>query len=188
MYLETILGDAYHENMSIEEISKALESQKIGQDSETEKLKKQLSEIRTKSENYQKQLKAKRTDEEQKAAEQKEMIDRIMQENADLKRSAALSDNTAKLISIGYDADLAAETAIAVVDNDTEKMFANHAKFLENYKKTIQQDLLKSTPKPVRGADSGTDYQKLIDESKGNSDSLAAVYYTRVQQQNQNLN
>ena len=73
-------------------------------------------------------MRTKQTDDEAAAAAQKEEHDRLVQENADLKRSMALSERKAKLLAMGYDESLADETAAAMVDGDMDKVMANQSK------------------------------------------------------------
>ena len=54
-------------------------------------------------------------------------------------------------MSLGYDEKLATETAKAMVAGDTEKVFANHAKFIADKEKNLRAELLKDTPVPPAG-------------------------------------
>ena len=54
---------------------------------------------------------------------------------------------------MGYDEALADATAKAMVDGDTDKVFANHKKFLEAHDKSIKAELLGDTPKPPAGGE-----------------------------------
>ena len=127
----------------------------------------------------------KQTDDEAAAAVQKEEHDRLVQENADLKRSMALSERKAKLLAMGYDESLADETAAAMVDGDMDKVMANQSKYLEVQKKNIQADAMRKTPRPAAGDDGNgsVDYAKKIAEAQASGDYTAAAYYTRLQAQ-----
>ena len=131
-------------------------------------------------------MRTKQTDDEAAAAAQKEEHDRLVQENADLKRSMALSERKAKLLAMGYDESLADETAAAMVDGDMDKVMANQSKYLEVQKKNIQADAMRKTPRPAAGDDGNggsMDYAKKIAEAQASGDYTAAAYYTRLQAQ-----
>ena len=184
-YLSDLLGKAYKEGMTEDEISAALETVGQGNEAEVNRLKAALSKANSEAADYKKQLRTKQTDDEAAAAAQKEEHDRLVQENADLKRSMALSERKAKLLAMGYDESLADETAAAMVDGDMDKVMANQSKYLEVQKKNIQADALRKTPRPAAG-DDGTgsvDYAKKITEAQANGDYTAAAYYTRLQAQ-----
>lgn len=184
-YLSDLLGKAYKEGMTEDEISAALETVGQGNEAEVNRLKAALSKANSEAADYKKQLRTKQTDDEAAAAAQKEEHDRLVQENADLKRSMALSERKAKLLAMGYDESLADETATAMVDGDMDKVMANQSKYLEVQKKNIQADAMRKTPRPPAGDDGNgsVDYAKKIAEAQASGDYTAAAYYTRLQAQ-----
>lgn len=184
-YLSDLLGKAYKEGMTEDEISAALETVGQGNEAEVNRLKAALSKANSEAADYKKQLRTKQTDDEAAAAAQKEEHDRLVQENADLKRSMALSERKAKLLAMGYDESLADETAAAMVDGDMDKVMANQSKYLEVQKKNIQADAMRKTPRPAAGDDGNgsEDYAKKIAEAQASGDYTAAAYYTRLQAQ-----
>lgn len=185
-YLSDLLGKAYKEGMTEDEISAALETVGQGNEAEVNRLKAALSKANSEAADYKKQLRTKQTDDEAAAAAQKEEHDRLVQENADLKRSMALSERKAKLLAMGYDESLADETAAAMVDGDMDKVMANQSKYLEVQKKNIQADAMRKTPRPAAGDDGyggSMDYAKKIAEAQASGDYTAAAYYTRLQAQ-----
>ena len=185
-YLSDLLGKAYKEGMTEDEISAALETVGQGNEAEVNRLKAALSKANSEAADYKKQLRTKQTDDEAAAAAQKEEHDLLVQENADLKRSMALSERKAKLLAMGYDESLADETAAAMVDGDMDKVMANQSKYLEVQKKNIQADAMRKTPRPAAGDDGNggsMDYAKKIAEAQASGDYTAAAYYTRLQAQ-----
>lgn len=188
-YLSDLLGEAYKEGMTEEEISTALQTAGAGQSNtaELDKLKAQLSKANSEAADYKKQLRGKQTADEAAAAEQKAAMDKLTQENADLKRSFALSDKKAKLITMGYDEKLADSTAVAMVDGDMDTVMANQAKFNESREKAIQAELMKKTPRPAAGSDGtgGMDYAKKIEEAQASGNLTAVAYYTRLKAQDE---
>ena len=188
-YLSDLLGEAYKEGMTEEEISTALQTAGAGQSNtaELDKLKAQLSKANSEAADYKKQLRGKQTADEAAAAEQKAAMDKLTQENADLKRSFALSDKKAKLIAMGYDEKLADSTAVARVDGDMDTVMANQAKFNESREKAIQAELMKKTPRPAAGSEGtgGMDYAKKIEEAQASGNLTAVAYYTRLKAQDE---
>lgn len=188
-YLSDLLGEAYKEGMTEEEISTALQTAGAGQSNtaELDKLKAQLSKANSEAADYKKQLRGKQTADEAAAAEQKAAMDKLTQENADLKRSFALSDKKAKLIAMGYDEKLADSTAVAMVDGDMDTVMANQAKFNESREKAIQAELMKKTPRPATGSEGtgGMDYAKKIEEAQASGNLTAVAYYTRLKAQDE---
>nr|DAH99830.1 MAG TPA: hypothetical protein [Caudoviricetes sp.] len=184
-YLSDLLGKAYKEGMTEDEISAALETVGQGNEAEVNRLKTALSKANSEAADYKKQLRGKQSEDEANAAAQKEEHDRLAQENADLKRSIALSERKAKLLAMGYDESLATETATAMVDGDMDKVMANQSKYLEVQKKAIQADHMRKTPRPAAGSENtgGTDYAKKIAEAQASGNMTAAAYYTRLKSQ-----
>ena len=68
-------------------------------------------------------------------------------------RESNISKATAKFLALGYDDKLAAETAEAYVDGDTEKVFANQQKAQAAFEKKIRAEALKDTPSPTGDGD-----------------------------------
>lgn len=183
-YLSDLLGSAYKEGMTEEEISTALEAVGNGNTAEVNRLKAALSKANSEAAEFKKQLRSKQSDDEAAAAAQKEEHEKLVKENGELKRSIALSESKGKLLTMGYDEKLADETAAAMVDGDMDKVMANQSKYLEAQKKVIQADQMRKTPRPAAGSEAGgVDYAKKISEAQANGDFTAAAYYTRLQAQ-----
>jgi len=64
-----------------------------------------------------------------------------------LQKDKQIATYTAQYIGLGYEKALAEETAHAVVDGDTAKVFENQQKFLDGFEKKLKADLMKSSPK-----------------------------------------
>ena len=183
-YLSDLLGSAYKEGMTEEEISTALEAVGNGNTAEVNRLKAALSKANSEAAEFKKQLRSKQSDDEAAAAAQKEEHEKLVKENGELKRSIALSESKGKLLAMGYDEKLADETAAAMVDGDMDKVMVNQSKYLEAQKKIIQADQMRKTPRPAAGSETGgMDYAKKISEAQANGDFTAAAYYTRLQAQ-----
>lgn len=158
MNLKEMLGDAYKEGMTFEEVESALESVTIPEDNsaEIERLKKALSKSNSEAAGYKKQLREKMTEDEQKKQKEQEEREELQNKYDKLLRESVISKNKAKLVALGYEEILADETAEAMADGDTEKVFANQQKHLASFEKKVRADALKKTPKPTPDGDSKT--------------------------------
>lgn len=156
MKLQDLLKDAYKDGMSVEDITKALEGIEMPNNNELEKLKAAVSKANSEAADYKKKLKdaetAKMSEEEKKSqelAELKEQLDTLRKEKA-------IADNKAEFIALGYDDQMAAESASALLANDFQTVFKNQKAFLEGYSKKIEGDLLKGTKRPGASLGTGT--------------------------------
>lgn len=102
-----------------------------------------------------KKLKGKLTDDELAEAERQKAQEESDKKYADLEgkynelvKKSTIAEYTAKYIALGYDKDLAADTAKAMADGDMEKVFANGEKHRVAMEKKMKEDLLKGTPRP----------------------------------------
>ena len=148
MNLKELLGDKYQEGMTLEEASAALEDY----DPTEGMVKKDLLErANSEAAKYKKELNAKLSADEQAEAERKAAQERMEAELSELKRDKAVSEHKAKLLGLGYDETLAADTAKALADGNLDIVFANQKKHQDAQEKAIRAQLLKETPKPPAG-------------------------------------
>lgn len=184
-FLSELLGEAYKENMTEEEISNALKGLSAlngEQEKETNKLKNLISDRNGEIAKLKESLRKKQTDEENKRQEEKDALEKLTKENAELKRSMEIANKKTKLVGMGYEEALADETAIAMVDGDMEKVLLNQSKYLETQKKVIETELLKGTPKP-KGNESDNknkNFDTLIEEARNDGNPALEAYYTRL--------
>ena len=124
------------------------------------------------------------TEDERKKQEDADALADMKKELDELRKEKTISEYKAKLIAQGYDEALASDTAQAMADGDTAKVFANQGKFLEDYAKKVKADAMKKTPKPPAGdGSSDIDYSKKIEEAQQSGDMAAVAYYTRLKAQ-----
>lgn len=148
---------------------------------ELERTKNALSKANSEAAESKRKLREKLTVDEQAAQQEAEEKEKLKKDNAALMEELSVTKNTAQLVALGYEAKLAAETAKAMFDGDTAKVFANQKKHQEATAHQIEADLLKKTPKPPAGAGgSGLDYQKKLEEARSSNDFAAVAYYTRL--------
>lgn len=140
--------------MSAEEKLKALEEFDMPDPDYSGYVKKDLydktaSELAAKK----KELKDKLSDDEREKLERDQKTQELQDNYDKLLRESNISKATAKFLALGYDDKLAAETAEAYVDGDTEKVFANQQKAQVAFEKKIRAEALKDTPSPTGDGD-----------------------------------
>lgn len=98
-----------------------------------------------------KQLRAKQTDEEAKAAKEAEEKASLLARVEELEREKSVNNYVTSYLALGYDAKLAKATAEAVVKGDMATVFANQKSHMESREKALRAELLKETPPPAAG-------------------------------------
>lgn len=147
--------DGYAE-MSAEDKLKALEAMELEDNSsEIERLKNAVSKANSEAAGWKKKHNELLSEEERKKQEQADEQEQLRNRIAELEKRETVAQYTANLIGQGYDATLAGETALAMADGDTEKVFANMAKANEALVKKTIADKLKDTPRGVGGQAGG---------------------------------
>lgn len=143
MNLKEVLGDAYKEGMAFEEVEAALEKVTVPEDhsAEIERLKNALSKSNSEAAGYKKQLREKMTEDEQKKQKEQEEREELQSKYDKLLRESVIAKNKAKLVALGYEEALADETAEAMADGDSEKVFANQQKHLTSFEKRFVRKL-----------------------------------------------
>lgn len=171
-------------DMSAEDKLKALEAFEYEDNAaELERQKNALSKANSEAAEWKRKHNALLSEEEKKKQEDADKLTQMEQELAELRKGKTISEYKAKFVAQGYDEALAEDTAKALADGDSAKVFANQGKFLEDYAKKVKADAIKKTPKPSGGSGSGggaIDYNKKIEEAQKNGDFAAVAYYTRL--------
>lgn len=143
--------------MSAEDKLKALEAYDVPEPDYSGYVKKDVFDKTAKElADKKKELKDKLSADEQAQLEAQEKQAAMEKELHDLRRESTISKTKAKYLSLGYDEKLAEETAQAVADGDTEKVFANEKKHLADFEKQIRADALKNSPRPNGGQGGNT--------------------------------
>ena len=176
MNLKEFIKDRYKDGISAEDLLKLLEETEMPADnsSEIEKLKNALSKSNSEAASYKKQLNEKLSDDEKKAKEDAEKREKLQNDYNELLRKVSISENKARLLSLGYADDLAGETAEALTDGNVEKILEGHKKYLDAAKTQMRADILKETPRP----DGGNSDEKITPEkfSEMSYGERAALY------------
>lgn len=153
MNIRDLLGDAYKEGMTLEEIENALKDIDLPTDNsaEIDRLKNALSKSNSEAADYKKQLREKMSADEIKAKEDSDKMVELQSKYDALLKESEITKNKARLLALGYEDKLATETAEAIVSGDTDKVFANQKKHLDSVEKKIREEVLTSTPRPTGG-------------------------------------
>lgn len=151
MKIDTSLIDGYSE-MSAEEKLNALENFEYDDNSaEVERYKKAAAKASSEAADFKRKHKELLSEEERRNVERDEEFNRINEELKTLRKEKSVSQLKAKYLSLGYDEKLAEETALAVFEGNTDKMFENQQKFITERDKAMKVERLKQTPKPAAG-------------------------------------
>lgn len=160
MKLDKLLGDAFKEGMTADEIIAALEKMSDPY-AEVEKLKNAVTKANGQAAEYKKQLAAKRTDDENAAQEQADKLSELQKQlealTADrdaLAKEKTLANYKAEFVKQGYNAELADKAAVALADGDTAKLFKYQTDFMTAHDTAYKAELMKDTPTPP-GTDGG---------------------------------
>lgn len=146
-----------YENMTAEEKLKALEAFDVPDPDYSGYVKKeQFDKTASELAGAKKQLRDKMTEDEAAKQKEKEEREELQSKYDKLLRESEISKHKAKLIALGYDEALADETATAMADGDSEKVFINQQKHLTAFEKKVRAEALKDTPKPTPDGDSKT--------------------------------
>ena len=148
---------AGYAEMSAEDKLKALEAlEEADNSAELERMKNAVSKANSEAAAWKKKHNELLGEEERKKQEQADHLAQVEKELAELRKEKTVSEYAAKFLGMGYEESLAKETAQAMADGDTEKVFANQVKFNDALKKAAIADKLKNTPRPGVGSDGGT--------------------------------
>lgn len=156
-----LLGDAYHDGMSEAEIINALQEANKGQnkgkedqdDNKSGKLKELLSKANSEAAEWKKKYNSTLSEQQRAEEERKEEYEKLVNRNKDLEKQIKVSNNKAMLIGIGYSEDMAEKTAEAMFSGNSDEVINLQKSFMEEYRKSIEADMLKKTPEPRKGAD-----------------------------------
>lgn len=158
--LKELLGESYKDGMTAEEIDTALASVTLPADEtskkEIERLTTALSKSNTEAADYKRKLREKQTEEEKQKEEQAAQFAAMQSELEQLRKDKVIATNKSQFIALGYEEALATESAQAMADGDTAKVFANQKKFLDAQREKIKAELMKGTPNPPPGGGADT--------------------------------
>ena len=145
--LKELLGKAYKEGMSLEEIDTALADLTFHTDSDFTNLKNNISKLTSECKEWKTKYQS-TLDAGELAKQQAEEERNMLNELNLLKRDKNIADLKSQFLGIGYSEELASDTAIATLDGDTAKVLENQKKFADQLVANTKKDLIKDNPKP----------------------------------------
>ena len=131
------------------------------------------------------------SEEDKKKQENEEEITTLRKRVEEMEKEKLISGHKARFLALGYDETLADETAKAMANGDTDKVFVNQKKFLESHDKAYKARLMGQTSTPPAGGSAGNggvNYAKMIEDAQGRGDFAAVAYYTRLSEQEKQNN
>lgn len=183
--IDTSTIDGY-ESMTAEQKVSALEAYNAAEPDYTGWVKKDLyDKAASEASSWKKKHNELLSEDERKKQEQADSLAQMQAELEELRTSKKISEYKAKFVAQGYDEALAEDTAKAMAAGNSEKVFANNQKFLDDYAKRVKADALKKTPRPTpgQGEVDPQNYDEKIANAQKSGDITAAAYYTRLKAQ-----
>lgn len=183
--IDTSIIDGY-ESMTAEQKVSALEAYSVPDPDYTGWVKKDLyDKAASEASSWKKKHNELLSEDERKKQEQADSLAQMQTELEELRTSKKISEYKAKFVAQGYDEALAEDTAKAMAAGNSEKVFANSQKFLDDYAKRVKADALKKTPRPTpgQGEIDPQNYDEKIANAQKSGDITAAAYYTRLKAQ-----
>lgn len=183
--IDTSTIDGY-ESMTAEQKVSALEAYSAPEPDYTGWVKKDLyDKAASEASSWKKKHNELLSEDERKKQEQADSLAQMQTELEELRTSKKISEYKAKFVAQGYDEALAEDTAKAMAAGNSEKVFANNQKFLDDYAKRVKADALKKTPRPTpgQGEVDPQNYDEKIANAQKSGDITAAAYYTRLKAQ-----
>lgn len=183
--IDTTLIEGYAD-MTAEEKLAALEGYEYEDNAaEVQRLKNLNTKANEEAAKWKRKHNALIDDDTRKKQEADERVQAMEEEIKALRRDKTLNSYKASYAAMGYNDELAAETAEAMVDGDNDKVFECQKKFLEAHDKEITKGALKNTPRPGAGAPGNLsdEYKKKAEQAQSEGKASEAAYYTRLAQQ-----
>lgn len=157
MELKDLLGENFSEDMTVEDINKALAEIKLPADrtDELAKLKKAIDNATKDASEWKKKYNDTLSEaDKQKAEEEEKRKELEANYNALLKRTQ-VADYTSKYLALGYSAERANKCAVALSEGNFDDLFTFAGEHIKEIEQTIKTKLMDSAPKP-KGSEGGT--------------------------------
>lgn len=155
MEIKELLGDAYKEGMTLEEVTEALKGVQMPKDqsAEIENLKKRISEVNSEAADWKNKFRATQDEATRKQQEAEEQAKKDAEELAQLRKERAVAGYKASYLAMGYDEALAEDTANALFAGDNAKLFENQKKHMEAVEKKAREEALRGSGRPGGSGD-----------------------------------
>lgn len=158
MKLNELLGDSFKEGMTVEEIAAALEKVEMPKDQSAEiaSLRETISKKNSEAADWKKKYHDTLDEAGKKAAEAEEQAKKDAEELATLRKQTAVAGYKASYLAMGYSEELAADTAEALYNGDSAKLFENQRKHVESVEKKAREEALRGSGRPGGSGDVGS--------------------------------
>lgn len=156
---------------------------------EIERYKKAASKANSEAAEWKRKHNALLSEDDKAKQEREEEMAALRARVEQMEAEKLISSHKARFLALGYDDALAADTAAAMVNGETEKVFANQKAFLESHDKAYKAQLMGNSPKLPAGNPGGNnepDWAKMIADAQARGDFAAVAYYTRLNQTDNN--
>ena len=176
--IKDLLGDAYHEGMTDEEIQQAFDAKYVGRSTHEKALQKQKGIIDSYSSQIAEAKKKERermTEEEAKALAAQEQADKI----ADLEKQLKLRDTTSKYLARGFSPADAESIATALMDGDSDAVLRSIEKREAELRSAREKEYQVNPPAGNAGATA--DYSSQFGEAAESGDLAAMASLIRQQ-------
>ena len=176
MELSALLGDAYKEGMTADEISEALKGVEMPKDqsAEIERLKDTISKRNGEISEWKQKYNATLDDATRKKNEEDDNVRKLQEEIESLKKERTISGYKASYIGMGYSDEDAGKIASLLTDGKMDEVLAMQKAHQDKMAEQIKKDLLKGTPRPG-GQDDEKDENPNIKLAKEMARSRAAT-------------
>ena len=150
MDIKTVLGDAYKEGMTVEELTAAFEKIEMPKDQSEEisHLKEVISNKNSEAAEWRKKYESTLDEAQKKELAAKEQAKKDAEELAQLKKEKAIAGYKADYLALGYEESLAQDTANALFEGNDAKLFENQKKHMEMVEKKAREDALRGSGRP----------------------------------------
>ena len=129
--------------------------------SELEKAKNAVTKANGEAAEYKRRYQEKLTAEEKAKEEENEQLVTLQNRVKELEAREAKAVYKSQFLALGYDDELASDTAEAMFNGDTAKVFANQKVYLEKHNKAYKAQLMGNGATPQGGNNGGSDVMTL---------------------------
>lgn len=181
--IQSLLGEAYKEGMTLEEINAALAERELVDKNQFDGFvpKTLLEKANSEAAEFKKKWKAASSEQEQKAIEEAERQAQVEEELKLLRRATKVSEYEKQHLALKYEEAEAKEIAEALYDGDMDTVFRLQKKHEETLQKAIKADLMKQMPTPPSGNQTSIDFSKQIAEAQASGDMALMASLLRQQ-------
>lgn len=170
---KSILGDAYVDGMTDDECQakfSELYVPKTEHEKALIKASEKANQSASEAAEWKKKYRSTMSEEEKRKEEQMQAQNAMQEELEKLKRENQIAKYKEQYLEIGYDKDLAAETAAAFYDGDTDTVLANQVLFKAALEKNLKAEIMKTMPVPPAGNGTKINYEQQIADAKAAGD------------------